>query len=140
MKQQLEQTQGAIQTQQLSSLQVAVAKMVELPITELAMRVRDEMVDNAALEEKENDGSSLSDGEVDDYNSLHESNEQQEDDEREDRTDATTCRPTMCPTIYNNEPTKSATARTFSIQTQVRSTKNCKNKLANTISMNTSNR
>ncbi len=87
MKQQLEQTQGAIQTQQLSSLQVAVAKMVELPITELAMRVRDEMVDNAALEEKENDGSGFSDNDSNDYDSHSESNEQQEDDEREDRTE-----------------------------------------------------
>lgn len=56
MKQQLEQSQNAIQTQQLSSLQVAVAKLVELPITELAVRVRDEMIDNAALEEKDNGG------------------------------------------------------------------------------------
>lgn len=52
MAQRLEQTQAAVQTQQLSSLQVAVAKLVELPVTELATRVRDEMVDNAALEEK----------------------------------------------------------------------------------------
>ena len=55
MAQSLEQTQQSIQTQQLSTLQVAVAKMVELPITELAARVQDEMVDNAALEEKDND-------------------------------------------------------------------------------------
>ena len=55
MAQRLEQTQAAVQTQQLSSLQVAVAKLVELPVTELATRVRDEMVDNAALEEKDPD-------------------------------------------------------------------------------------
>ncbi len=55
MAQRLEQTQAAVQTQQLSSLQVAVAKLVELPVTELATRVRDEMVDNAALEEKDSD-------------------------------------------------------------------------------------
>lgn len=42
MAQRLEQTQAAVQTQQLSSLQVAVAKLVELPVTELATRVRDE--------------------------------------------------------------------------------------------------
>lgn len=53
MAQRLEQTQAAVQTQQLASLQVAVAKLVELPVTELAARVRDEMVDNAALEEKD---------------------------------------------------------------------------------------
>ncbi len=51
MAQRLEQTQEAVQTQQLATLQVAVAKLVELPITELATRVRDEMLDNAALEE-----------------------------------------------------------------------------------------
>lgn len=55
MAQHLEQTQAAVQTQQLSSLQVAVAKLVELPITELSTRVRDEMLDNAALEERGGD-------------------------------------------------------------------------------------
>ena len=84
MKQQLEQTQNAIQTQQLSSLQVAVAKLVELPVTELAMRVRDEMVDNAALEEKEkNDYAS----DEDSYDNDH-SSEQQEDDERDEHSEA----------------------------------------------------
>lgn len=56
MPQKLEQTQAAVQTQQLSSLQVAIAKLVELPVDELAERVRNELVDNAALEEKDNDG------------------------------------------------------------------------------------
>uniref|UniRef100_UPI0040258201 RNA polymerase factor sigma-54 n=1 Tax=Alloprevotella sp. TaxID=1872471 RepID=UPI0040258201 len=55
MAQRLEQSQAAVQTQQLSSMQVAVAKLVELPVTELVTRVRDEMVDNAALEEKDPD-------------------------------------------------------------------------------------
>lgn len=55
MAQRLEQTQATVQTQQLSTMQVAVAKLVELPITELATRVRDEMVDNAALEESDAD-------------------------------------------------------------------------------------
>ena len=55
MAQELKQTQAAVQTQQLSTMQVAVAKLVELPITELATRVRDEMVDNAALEESDAD-------------------------------------------------------------------------------------
>ncbi len=54
-KQHLEQAQAAIQTQQQSSLQVAVAKLVELPVTELAERVRAEMLDNAALEENDGD-------------------------------------------------------------------------------------
>ena len=50
MTQRLEQTQAAIQTQQLATLQVAVAKMVELSVAELENRVQDEMLDNAALE------------------------------------------------------------------------------------------
>lgn len=53
MAQKLEQTQTAVQTQQLQTMQVAIAKMVELPVTELAERVRNEMLDNAALEEKD---------------------------------------------------------------------------------------
>lgn len=53
MAQRLEQTQKQIQAQQLSTLQVAVAKMVELSVTELATRVRNELVENAALEEKD---------------------------------------------------------------------------------------
>jgi len=55
MPQRLEQTQETVQTQQLANLQVAVAKLVELPVMQLAVRVRDEMVDNAALEEKDAD-------------------------------------------------------------------------------------
>ena len=50
MSQKLVQTQANVQVQQLSALQVAVSKMVELPITELAQRIQNEMVDNAALE------------------------------------------------------------------------------------------
>ena len=53
MKQEIQQTQTTTQVQQLSTLQVAVANLVALPITELATRVRDEMLDNAALEEKD---------------------------------------------------------------------------------------
>ncbi len=51
MPQKLEQHAEAVQQQQLSNLQVAVAKLVELPVTDLAERVRNEMLDNAALEE-----------------------------------------------------------------------------------------
>ena len=39
MAQRLEQSQAAVQTQQLSSMQVAVAKLVELPVTELAEKL-----------------------------------------------------------------------------------------------------
>lgn len=88
MKQQLEQTQNAIQTQQLSSLQVAVAKLVELPITELAMRVRDEMVDNAALEEKDRNDYPSDEGSYEDSSDSSDSNEQREDDEREEHSEA----------------------------------------------------
>lgn len=51
MSQRLEQTQETVQTQQQSLLQVAVAQIMVLPVTELATRVRDEMLENAALEE-----------------------------------------------------------------------------------------
>lgn len=75
MAQRLEQTQAAVQTQQLSSLQVAVAKLVELPVTELVARVHNEMVDNAALEEKGDD----------DYNEgTDEGNEGRDDEEPND--------------------------------------------------------
>lgn len=67
MAQRLEQHQDMVQTQQLASLQVAVAKLVELPITELATRVRDEMVDNAALEERDGDSYGGNENATDDY-------------------------------------------------------------------------
>ena len=70
MAQRLEQTQAAVQTQQLSSMQVAVAKLVELPITELATRVRDEMVDNAALEERDGDAYGVAESEHNDDSSA----------------------------------------------------------------------
>ena len=70
MAQRLEQTQAAVQTQQLASLQVAVAKLVELPVTELAARVRDEMVDNAALEEKDGRVCAMSRVGHDDFGAL----------------------------------------------------------------------
>lgn len=84
MKQQLEQTQKAIQTQQMSSLQVAVAKLVELPITELAMRVRDEMVDNAALEEKDKNDYLDEDS---NYNKSNEGSEHEEENECDEHSD-----------------------------------------------------
>lgn len=65
MSQKLVQNQAAVQTQQLSLLQVALANLVELPVTELADRVRDEMVDNAALEEADHDPAAAA-GEADD--------------------------------------------------------------------------
>ena len=52
MAQKLVQTETQIQTQTLSSLQVALAGLIELPAGDLADRIRDEMVDNAALEER----------------------------------------------------------------------------------------
>ena len=55
MPQKLEQSQSMEQVLQQSTLQIAVANLVELPITMLAERVRDEMIDNAALEEVDKD-------------------------------------------------------------------------------------
>lgn len=55
MAQKLVQNISQAQTQQLSTIQVALAGLVALPLAELAERVQDEMVDNAALEEKGGD-------------------------------------------------------------------------------------
>lgn len=86
MAQRLEQTQAAVQTQQLASLQVAVAKLVELPVTELAARVRDEMVDNAALEEK--DGEDYPAHDEADNTDNNDNNEENDKDAEADDTNA----------------------------------------------------
>lgn len=84
MSQRLEQAQEAVQTQQLSSLQVAVAKLVELPIAQLATRVRDELVDNAALEEKDGDyDQNDTPDEEQERDDNRDTNEQHEEDERD---------------------------------------------------------
>lgn len=51
MPQKIIQTQTAVQTQQLSLMQVALAQMVELPLAQFAERIQTEMIDNEALEE-----------------------------------------------------------------------------------------
>ena len=51
MSQKLIQTQKEEQTQQLSAVQVAMARLLELPVMDLEQRVRNELEDNAALEE-----------------------------------------------------------------------------------------
>lgn len=61
MAQKFEQTQTQTQTQQLSTLQVALAGLVQLPVEQLAERVRNELVDNAALEESYGDADEHSD-------------------------------------------------------------------------------
>lgn len=86
MAQRLEQTQAAVQTQQLASLQVAVAKLVELPVTELAARVRDEMVDNAALEEK--DGEDYPTHDEADNTDNNDNNEENDKDAEADEANA----------------------------------------------------
>lgn len=68
MSQKLGEYQLIEQTQQLSTLQIAVAKLMELPVTELAMRVQDEMLDNAALEEAD-------DSDREDYDDHRQSDE-----------------------------------------------------------------
>lgn len=82
MAQRLEQAQEAVQRQQQTALQVAVAKLVELPITQLATRVRDEMVDNAALEEKDGDDD-LNDTPEEPNDDNRDTEEQLEDYERD---------------------------------------------------------
>lgn len=87
MAQSLEQTQETIQTQQLSTLQVAVAKLVELPIMELATRVRDEMVDNAALEENDGDDYPNSSEDTDNQLDSNNENDSEENDDYDDHSD-----------------------------------------------------
>lgn len=55
MPQKLEQTQTAAQQQLLSPLQLALSRLLELPVADLAVRVQNEMLDNAALEERADD-------------------------------------------------------------------------------------
>ena len=87
MAQSLEQTQETIQTQQLATLQVAVAKLVELPITELATRVQDEIVGNAALEEKDDDDFPTPTDENTDNSYDSDDNENESGEERPDNED-----------------------------------------------------
>lgn len=72
MPQVLTQTQEERQVQTAQALQVALARMIELPLVDLRERVENEMLDNAALEVKADDdfdGDDLSDegnGDADD--------------------------------------------------------------------------
>lgn len=47
-----QQIQRETQTQQLSTLQVALSSLMELPVQELAERIQNEMVDNPAIEDR----------------------------------------------------------------------------------------
>jgi len=76
MPQKLIQTQREEQTQQLTALQVATAQILEMPIADFEERVRNEMDDNAALEE--------SGGEEEDRSEETQAAE----DEREQETEA----------------------------------------------------
>ncbi len=55
MAQELIQTQEQKQVQTAQALQVALARILELPLTDLRSRVEEELLDNAALEEKSDD-------------------------------------------------------------------------------------
>lgn len=55
MPQKLEQTQGQTQQQVLNPQQMLLVKLLELPVADLRQRVEDEIVENAALEEKGGD-------------------------------------------------------------------------------------
>lgn len=55
MAQKLVQTQSATQSQVLLPLQMALVKLLELPVADLEERVRNEMLENSALEEGERD-------------------------------------------------------------------------------------
>lgn len=71
MAQKLQQELKQSQVQQLSTLQVALSSLVQLPLTSMAERIRNEMLDNAALEEgsdlpHDNDGGDATDDGYDD--------------------------------------------------------------------------
>ena len=51
MAQELKQEQKLTQTQTLSTMQVALASLVELPLMDFTERIKNELLDNAALEE-----------------------------------------------------------------------------------------
>ena len=73
------------QVLQQSTLQIAVANLVELPITMLAERVRDEMIDNAALEEVDKDDFPAPDNdERSDADDDFDNDDNKETDERSD--------------------------------------------------------
>ena len=86
MAQKLEQTQAAVQTQQLQTMQVAIAKMVELPVTELVQRVRNEMLDNEALEERDGDDN-FDDAPSSDEHEEEERTDEESDSENEEQRD-----------------------------------------------------
>jgi len=69
MKQKSILTQSLSQTQQLSKMQLELAKMVELPLAQLAQRIEVEMLDNEALEEDDADAENVmaNDGEEQGY-------------------------------------------------------------------------
>lgn len=62
MAQKFIQTQTTQQTQQLSVMQVALAQMVELPLAQFAERMQTEMMENSALEEKDDMHDDAADG------------------------------------------------------------------------------
>ncbi|MGN0087009.1 MAG: RNA polymerase factor sigma-54 [Alloprevotella sp.] len=68
MSQRQEQTQIAKQEQQMSALQVALSRLLELPVAEMKERVENEMLDNGALEtadeEREDDREATADDEA----------------------------------------------------------------------------
>lgn len=55
MSQRLEQQQSEQQILSQNGLQVALARLLEIPATDLSQRIENEMLDNAALEEKPDD-------------------------------------------------------------------------------------
>ena len=88
MPQKLIQTQKEEQTQQLSAVQVAMARLLELPVMDLEQRVRNELEDNAALEEvgpdKDEEDMAAETTEADDNESETAEDEPHADDETAD--------------------------------------------------------
>jgi len=83
------QTERQGEAQQLSTLQVALSNLLELPVAELSERVRNEMVDNAALEEADGDHDDeprdVEDGDSDDAEFEADETDEHRNEEDEER-------------------------------------------------------
>ncbi|MBR1838064.1 MAG: RNA polymerase factor sigma-54 [Bacteroidaceae bacterium] len=78
MPQELIQTQEERQIQTTQALQVALARLIELPTADLRSRIEEELIDNAALEVST---------EGEDFGEDHSLNEMEENDHAEDEAD-----------------------------------------------------
>lgn len=80
------QSQGQSQVQTLSPQQMLAVKLIELPIVEMEQRVRDEILDNPALEEGDNDDNNQLD-EIGDTDKTNDTDDNDSSEELDDLAD-----------------------------------------------------